>query len=88
MLNSFDLSLVFINFHMWPWLKLRYSWYGQMSPGQILPGQMSSWQLASVKNGPKNQILKFGQNQVSQVGNSRDIPDMDKCCKEKYCLDK
>ena len=46
---------------------------------------MLLWQLASVKDGPRNQLLKFGQIQVS---NSWDIPDMDKCCQYKYYLDK
>ena len=35
---------------------------GQMSSGQMLPGQMS---LTFVKNGPRNLPLKFGQNWVS-----------------------
>ena len=47
-----------------------------MSTGQMLPGQMSSWQLGCVKDGARNLRLKFGQNRVS---NSWDIPDMDKC---------
>ena len=34
-----------------------------MLPGQMMPRYMS--QLASVKDGPKNLPLKFGQNQVS-----------------------
>ena len=41
-----------------------------MSPGQMLPGQMSWWQLESVLDVPKNLNLKFGPNQVS---NSWDI---------------
>ena len=56
-----------------------------MSPGQILPGQMSTWQLESVQDGPWNLLSKFGQNQVS---NSWDITDMDKCRQSKCCLDK
>ena len=64
---------------------LRYSWYGQMSPWQMLPGQMSLWQLESVQDSPRNLSLKFGQNRVS---NSWDIPDMDKCHPDKCCLDK
>ena len=28
--------------------QLRYSWYGQMSPGQMFSGQMSPWHLESV----------------------------------------
>ena len=56
-----------------------------MLSGQMLPGQMSSWQLESVQNGPRNLLLKFGQNRVS---NSWDIPDMDKCRHDKCCLDK
>ena len=51
----------------------------------IFPGQMLLWQLASVNDGPRNLLLKFGQNQVSK---SRDIPDMDKCHQEKCRLDK
>ena len=39
--------------------QLRYSWYGQMLPGQMLLGQMSPWQLASVKDGPMSLPLKF-----------------------------
>ena len=35
---------------------------GLMSPGNLLPGQMS--QLASVKDGPRDLPLKFGQNWV------------------------
>ena len=49
----------------------------------MLPVQMSPWQLASVKDGPTNLPLKFGQNGVS---NSWDIPHMDKCRKDKCCL--
>ena len=56
-----------------------------MSPGQILSEQMSPWQFASVKEGPRNLALKFGQNWVS---NSWDISDMDKCHLDKCCLDK
>ena len=58
---------------------------GQMSQGQMLPGQMSLWQLASVKDGPGNLLLKFDHNQVS---NSWYNPDMDKCYMDKCCLDK
>ena len=36
-----------------------------MSPWHMLPGQMSLWRLASVKDGPRNIPLKFGQNRVS-----------------------
>ena len=43
---------------------LRYSWYGQISRGQILPGQMSPWQLESVLDVPRNLSLKFHQNRV------------------------
>ena len=46
---------------------------------------MLAWQLAFVKDGPRNLLLKFGQNQVS---NSWDIPDMDKCRQDKSYLDK
>ena len=49
-----------------------------MSPGHIFPGRMLLWQFASVKVGPRNLFLKFGQIQVS---NSWDIPDLDK----SYC---
>ena len=45
-----------------------------MSPGQMLPGQMSLWQLESVQDGPRNLPLKFGQNRVS---NSWDIADIE-----------
>ena len=51
----------------------------------MLLGQMSPWQLASVKDGSRNLHLKFAQNRVS---NSQDIPDMDKCCQDKCCLHK
>ena len=36
----------------------------------MLPGQMSQWQMASVKDGPRNLPLKFGQNRAT---NSWDI---------------
>ena len=45
-----------------------------MLPGQILPEQMSPWQLKSVQEGPRNLFLKFGQNHVS---NSWDIADIE-----------
>ena len=45
-----------------------------MLQGQMLPGQMSPWQLGSVKDGPRNLPLKFGQNQAS---NSWDIADIE-----------
>ena len=61
-----------------------YSWYGQMFPGQMLPGQRSLWYLASVIDGTRNLTLTFGQNRVS---NSWDIPDMDKCCLDKCQCD-
>ena len=41
-----------------------------MSPRQMLPGQMSLWQLESVLDVPRNLCLEFGQN---RVGNSWDI---------------
>ena len=44
-----------------------------------------SGQYQSVKDGPRNQLLKFGQIQVS---NSWDITDMDKCRQDKCGLDK
>ena len=56
--------------------QLRYSWYGQMLPVQMLLGQILPWQLASVKG---------GQNRVR---NSWDIPDMDKHYVDKCCLEK
>ena len=65
--------------------QLRYSWYGQMSQGQMLPEQMSLWHLEYVKKGPRNQPLKFGQNRASK---SWDIADMDKCRQDKCCMDK
>ena len=54
-----------------------------MSPGQMWPGQMSTWQLTSVKEGSRNVPLKFGQNRVS---NSWDIINMNKCRQDKCCL--
>ena len=51
----------------------------------MLPWQMSLWELASVKEGPRNLHLKFGQNRVSISWN---IPDMDKCLQDKYWQDK
>ena len=48
----------------------------KMLAGQMF-GQISPWQLASVRDGPRNLPVKFGQNRVS---NSGDITDMDKCC--------
>ena len=56
-----------------------------MLPGQMLPEQMLPRQLASVKDGRRNLPLKFGQNRIS---NRWDIPNMDKCCQDKYCMDK
>ena len=44
-----------------------------MSPGQILPGQMSLWQLESVQDGPRNLPLKLGQNRVSNCWDITDI---------------
>ena len=41
---------------------------------------MSPWQMAHVKDGPRNLPLMFGQNQVR---NSWDIPDMEKCRQDK-----
>ena len=55
-----------------------------MLPGQKLPWQMSPLQLESVQDGPRNLLLKFGQNRVS---NSWYIPDMDKCCLDKSSHD-
>ena len=51
----------------------------------MLPGQISPWQLASVKDGARNLPLKFGKNRVS---NSWDITYMDKCRHDKCCIDK
>ena len=45
-----------------------------MLRGQMLPGQMSSWQLESVVDVPRNLSLKFHQNRVS---NSWDIADIE-----------
>ena len=45
-----------------------------MLPGQVLPGQMSTWMLEYVNEGPRNLNLKFGQNRVS---NSWDIVDIE-----------
>ena len=59
------------------------SW--DMSPEQMLPGQMSLWQLESVLDVPRNLPVKFHQNRVS---NSWDIPDMDKCREDKCYVDK
>ena len=36
----------------------------------MFPGLMSLWQLASVKNGPRNLPLKFGQSQASIIWDS------------------
>ena len=52
---------------------MRYFWYGQMSPWQMLPGQMSLRQLESVQDSPRNLSLKFGQNCVSNSWNIADI---------------
>ena len=51
----------------------------------MLTEQMLPWQLASVIEGTRNLPLKFGQNLVT---NCWDIPDMDKCRQDKWCLDK
>ena len=55
-----------------------------MLPGQMLSGQMSSWRMEFLLDVPKNLPLKFNQNQVSNIW---DIPDMDKCHLDKWCLD-
>ena len=47
-----------------------------MSTGQMLPWQVSPWQLGCVKDGPRNLRFKFGQN---RVGNSWDIADVESC---------
>ena len=51
--------------------------------GQMLIEQMSPWQLAYVKDGPRSLLLKFGKKQLST---SLDIPDMDECNMNKCCL--
>ena len=56
------------------WNRLRYSGHGQMSSWQMLPGQMSLWQLKSVQDGPRDLTLKFCQNRVS---NSWDIANIE-----------
>ena len=45
-----------------------------MLPGRLMPGQMSSWQLESAQEGPRNLPFKYGQNRVS---NSWDIGDIE-----------
>ena len=45
-----------------------------MALWQMLPGQMSLWQFASVKDYPRNLALKFGQN---KRGKSWDIADVE-----------
>ena len=49
----------------------------------MLPGQLSSLQMTSVKYGQKNLPLRFGQHRVS---NSGDFPDMEKCHLDKCFL--
>ena len=44
-----------------------------MSPGHMLPGQISSWRLASVLDVSRNLPLKFNQNRVSNSCNIADI---------------
>ena len=56
-----------------------------MSAGQMLPGQLSLWQLVSVQDGHRNLSLRLVQNRAS---NSWDIADVDKCRQDKCCLDK
>ena len=51
-----------------------------MLPGQMLPGQMSLWQLEPVLDVPRNIPLKFHPNQVNK---SLYIPDMDRCRLDK-----
>ena len=51
---------------------------------QMLPGQISTWQMAFIKDVPRNLPLDFGHNRIS---NSWDITDMDKCRQDKCCLD-
>ena len=45
-----------------------------MLRGQMLPGQMSSWQLESAKEGPRNLPLKFGQNRASNSWDMASFP--------------
>ena len=68
------------------WIYL-YNWYGQMSPGQMLPWQMSPRHTAYGKDGTWKLPLPlmFGQNWFS---NSCDIANMDTCFLGKCCLDK
>ena len=51
----------------------------------MLPGQMSPWKLASVKDGSRNLPLEFCQNWVSNIWN---IHDMGKFCQDQCFLDK
>ena len=73
----------------WSWKcsawKYLYCWYGQISPEQMLPGQMSWWHLKSVVYLPMTLCLKFDPSRAST---SWDIADMDKCPQDKCCLDK
>ena len=41
---------------------MRLCLYGQIMTGHMLPEQMSPLQMASVKEGPRNLPLTFGQN--------------------------
>ena len=45
-----------------------------MSPGQMLPGQMSPWQLEFFLEVPRNLLLKLHQN---LVGNGWDFVDIE-----------
>ena len=47
-----------------------------MLPGQILPGQMSLWQLESVLPVPRNLPVKFHQNRVSNSWESKMEPSV------------
>ena len=51
-----------IGSQMFGWNWVRYCWYRQISPEQMLQGQMSSWRTAYSKDGPRNIPLRFGQN--------------------------
>ena len=72
-------NITWINVAMTVWISSR--WSHQFT----FKVRSKSGQYQSVKDGPRNQLLKFGQIQVS---NSWDITDMDKCRQDKCGLDK
>ena len=83
--NFFCLQIVFCNF-FWQIIFFKKIWqnlFWQFFLTKFL--QMSLWLLEFVQDGPRNLPLKLGQNRVS---NTWYIPDMDKCHKDKFCLDK